>query len=169
MVVDKIEVCEKCDKLPGDIKCSCEARFCQKCFTTNHLARHPKHMQGGTSITDKTWAWISGKVSSLADSTSRATHFEQDEATKWFGLHIQKMGTDRVTRLVETPRFAHLVEQSMHHKENSPRRQFPSIVSCVGETGAGKSTLSKSQRFKCGDDRADLGCLDSSFLNLQRQ
>jgi len=133
MVTEEIVTCEKCEELPGVVKCSCDARFCEGCFTTKHLPLHPK---------DKAWAWISGTVATLTDGTSRVTHFEQDQVTKWFGLHIGKVGADRVTRLVETSRFWRLVEDSMHHNKNSPRRQFPSIVSFVGETGAGKSTLS---------------------------
>lgn len=140
MVTTQID-CEKCEEEPGDVKCSCGARFCEQCFTTKHLARNPKHRRGGTSKTDKAWAWISGAVATLSDNTSRATHFEQDEATKWFGLHIQKVESDRVTRLVETRRFSYLVERSIHYKNDSPRRQFPSITSFVGETGSGKSTL----------------------------
>lgn len=142
MVTEEIVTCEKCEELPGVVKCSCDAMFCEKCFTTKHLPRNPKHRRGGTGKTDKAWAWISGTIATLTDSTSRATHFEQDQVTKWFGLHIKKVGADRVTRLVETSRFSRLVEDSMHYNKNSPRRQFPSITSFVGETGAGKSTLS---------------------------
>ncbi|XTI83131.1 hypothetical protein V2W45_83017 [Cenococcum geophilum] len=139
MVTEEIVTCEKCEELPGVVMCSCDARFCEGCFTTKHLPHHPKHRPGGTSKTDKAWAWISGTVATLTDSTSKVTHFEQDQVTKWF-----KVGADRVTRLVETFRFSRLVEDSMHHNKNSPRRQFPSIVSFVGETGAGKSTLTCS-------------------------
>ncbi|KAH7108977.1 hypothetical protein EDB81DRAFT_704931 [Dactylonectria macrodidyma] len=138
MVKQGIESCEKCEELPGDIKCSCYAKFCENCLT-KHLKRNPKHRQGGTSKTDKAWSWISGTVTT--ENALRAA-FEQDEATKWFGLHIEKVGEDRVTRLVETSRFSHLVEDSMHYSSNSPCRQFPSITSFVGETGSGKSTLS---------------------------
>jgi hypothetical protein len=141
MVTEEIVTCEKCEELPGVAKCSCGG-FCERCFTKKHLHLHPTHRPGGTSKTDKAWAWISGAVTTLIDSTSRVTHFEQDQVTKWFGLHIKKVGADRVTRLVETSRFSRLVEDSMHHNENGPRRQFPSIISFVGETGAGKSTLS---------------------------
>ncbi|KAK3936131.1 hypothetical protein QBC46DRAFT_367088 [Diplogelasinospora grovesii] len=144
MVTEEIEICEKCEEMPGDVKCSCGARYCERCFTTKHLARNPKHRRGGTTKTDKAWAWVSGAYATFTDSASRATHFEHEEATKWFGLHIQKVGTDRVTRLVETPRFSRLVEASVYHKTNSPHRQFPSITSFVGETGAGKSTLIRS-------------------------
>ena len=143
MTAKELPTCEKCEELAGVVKCSCGARFCEGCFTAKHLVRNPKHKRGGTHGTEKAWAWISGTISTLTESTSRATFFEQDQVAKWFGLHVQRVNADdRVTRLVETPRFSRLVAASMHHSHDSPRRQFPSIISFVGETGAGKSTLS---------------------------
>jgi hypothetical protein len=143
MTAEELLICEKCENLAGVVKCSCGARFCEKCFTTKHSIRNPEHKRGGTKKMDNAWSWISGTISTLTDSTSRATYFERDQVTKWFGLYIQKVGPDdRVTRLVETPRFSRLVGASLHYDHDSPRRQFPSIISYVGETGAGKSTLS---------------------------
>ncbi|KAF2683587.1 hypothetical protein K458DRAFT_304017 [Lentithecium fluviatile CBS 122367] len=148
MAVEELPTCEKCEELAGVVKCSCGARFCEQCFITKHLVRNPKHKHGGTSKTDKAWAWISGAISTLTDTSSRATQFEQDQNTKWFGLHVQKTdANDRVTRLVETSRFSSLVEASMHFDHGSPRRQFPSITSFVGETGGGKYTLVRSLIF----------------------
>lgn len=142
MVMEEIISCEKCENLFGVVKCSCGARFCETCFTVKHLPRNQKHRRGGTNKTDKAWSWISGAYATLTNSTSRAEYFEQDQVTKWFGLHIEKVGADCVTRLVETTRLSRLIEDSIHHNKHSPRRQFPSITSFVGETGAGKSTLS---------------------------
>ncbi|KAF2736265.1 hypothetical protein EJ04DRAFT_522206 [Polyplosphaeria fusca] len=150
MAIEALPACEKCEELPGVFKCSCGARYCNKCFTTKHLVRNPKHKRGGTNTTDKVWAWISGTMTNLNETFSIVSHFEEDQNTKWFGLHVQKVNADdHVTRLVETSQFTSLAEASMHHNKNSPRRQFPSIVSFVGETGAGKSTLIRSliQRY----------------------
>jgi len=69
----------------------------------------------------------------------------KDEGAKWFGLVVEKSGQDRIVRIVETPRFSNLIEDSMHSTSNSPSRQYPGIVSFVGDTGAGKSTLSKTE------------------------
>jgi hypothetical protein len=154
---DESSVCERCETASGDIHCSCGARFCEACFNNKHLVRNPKHRRGGSSRTDRAWAWISGKALSLSGLNSWAPHFEKDEASKWFGLHIQKTGNDRVTRLVETPRFASLIEASVHHRPDSPRRQFPSITSFIGETGAGKSTPSKPPPLICVYAQADDG------------
>lgn len=134
--------CERCDE-PADIKCSCGNWYCEDHFGPVHLKKQPTHQRGGTTTTDKAWAWVSGKIASLSDAASRARHFQEDEVTKWFGLHVERLGQDRVTRLVETNRFSSLMQESRHHFSDSPQRQFPSITSFVGETGAGKSTLSK--------------------------
>ena len=86
---------------------------------------------------------ISGAFLGIANSISQATVFKKDETTKWFGLHVEVVRQDRITTIVETPRFSNLMEDSLHFSKISPRRQFPSVTSFVGETGAGKSTLSK--------------------------
>jgi len=51
----------------------------------------PKHKRGGAHGTEKAWAWISGTISTLTNTTSRATYFEQDQVAKWFGLHVQEV------------------------------------------------------------------------------
>ena len=131
------EVCAKCEERPGDIICSCEERFCQQCFFGAHIPRNPRHRQGGTKESEHFWNRITGKLSGL-----QASHFKDDENTKWFGLHVQVNGRDRFTELVETPRFSSLTTDSLHFYSNSPKRQYPSICSFVGDTGAGKSFLS---------------------------
>jgi len=143
METEEFEICEKCEESPGIIKCECDSKFCQKCYDTKHLPRHPEHQIGGTAHTDSTWSWISGKLINWAN---KAKLFKDDETAKWFGLQIEvkeKSGLEeyRIGRLVETARFTRLVEESIHHNDNSPRRQFPSVTSFIGDTGTGKSTL----------------------------
>jgi hypothetical protein len=142
MPSDEDALCEKCDE-PATVKCSCGNWFCEEDFVSSHLKKQPTHRKGGSSKSEKSWTWITGKLASLSDAASKL-YFEQDEETKWFGLYVERLGDDRVTRLVETRRFSVLAQESMHHSRNSPKRQFPSLTSFVGETGAGKSTLSRS-------------------------
>ena len=140
------ELCAKCEERPGDVLCSCTERFCEICFTGKHLKRNPAHRRGGSKLTEKLWKWVSGTISDAKGSVDDLkANFKQDEAAKWFGLHIDIVNDERVPSLVETPRFSDLVEESLEFYEDSPKSQFPSICSFVGDTGAGKSTLSKWQ------------------------
>ena len=85
--------------------------------------------------------WALGTIHSIQSYAE--AYFQKDEVTKWFGLVIEESSGEKITTLVETPRFAELIESSINHHPTSPKRQYPALISFVGETGAGKSTLSK--------------------------
>ncbi|RBR05246.1 hypothetical protein FVER53590_12393 [Fusarium verticillioides] len=143
------DLCAKCEEKPGDVRCSCGERFCEYCFSKKHLPRNQTHKRGGSKKTETKWNKIKGVVSNIASSFSPASHFQRDETTKWFGLHISSPPgrKDRIATLVETTRFSSLLEESLHFNKRSPKRQYPSICSFVGDTGAGKSTLIRSLIF----------------------
>jgi len=134
--------CGICGNVPGETHCSCGEEFCATCFQ-NHTRRNPTHRRAGSSIAERFWSWAVGHWASLTNEATRREQFQKDEGAKWFGLAVEKSGSDRIAWIVETPRFSNLVEDSVHYLDGSPSRQFPSIVSFVGDTGAGKSTLSK--------------------------
>ncbi|KAF0322510.1 patatin-like serine [Colletotrichum asianum] len=81
--------------------------------------------------------------------------FKEDEACKWFGLHTVENRSRTVNTIVETKRLSLLMERSMEFFENSPKRQFPSITSFVGETFGGKSTLVRALIYQAKQE-----CLD---------
>ncbi|RBQ77004.1 hypothetical protein FVER14953_12393 [Fusarium verticillioides] len=143
------DLCAKCEEKPGDVRCSCGERFCEYCFSKKHLPRNQTHKRGGSKKTETKWNKIKGVVSNIASSFSPASHFQRDETTKWFGLHISSPPgrKDRIATLFETTRFSSLLEESLHFNKRSPKRQYPSICSFVGDTGAGKSTLIRSLIF----------------------
>ncbi|KAG5758333.1 hypothetical protein H9Q72_013528 [Fusarium xylarioides] len=143
------DLCAKCEEKPGDVRCSCGERFCEHCFSKKHLPRNQTHKRGGSKKTETKWNKIKGVVSNFASSFSPASHFQRDETSKWFGLHITSPPgrKDRIATLVETTRFSSLLEESLHFHKRSPKRQYPSICSFVGDTGAGKSTLIRSLIF----------------------
>ena len=74
---------------------------------------------------------------------TRSEYLKEDEMAKWFGLYIESSKSGRIARIIETARYTELAEKSATASANSAKRQFPSIVSFVAETGVGKSTLSK--------------------------
>ncbi|OCL10313.1 hypothetical protein AOQ84DRAFT_402023 [Glonium stellatum] len=147
--------CASCD-VPAKTKCSCGEDYCEECYK-RHLLRRPAHFKLDKRL-QSVWKWVSGKCEILMDDVSQHTQFERDEGAKWFGLHIEKRDTNRIARIVETARFTSLAEDSIYKAHASPSRQFPRLVSFVGETGAGKSTLIRSliwDSAKCIDGALD--------------
>lgn len=142
------DVCEKCGSSNSDlIQCSCEASFCAVCLP-KHLRRFTRHYRLSVKYkkAHRWWAWVTDSVNNYLPTSEDFTKkaIERDEANKWFGLYQDKSGSVPVARIVETQRFSSLMEDSLHGSPGRPRRQYPSIISFVGETGVGKSTLSKS-------------------------
>ncbi|KAF5717819.1 hypothetical protein FMUND_5550 [Fusarium mundagurra] len=162
------DLCAKCEEKPGDVRCSCGERFCEYCFSKKHLPRNQTHKRGGSKKTETKWNKIKGVVSSFTSSFSPASHFQRDETSKWFGLHISSPPgrKDRIATLVETTRFSSLLEESLHFHKRSPKRQYPSICSFVGDTGAGKSTLIRSLIFD-SDRASDFDPLDAPVPGAQ--
>ena len=135
------DLCGKCDEVGASNKCSCDDVFCDTCFP-RHLQRLPNHRKTG-GRRERAWKWAIGAVGHIAEIGRLDKIFEKDEGAKWFGLHVENNGRMRTARIIETPRFNQLIETSAHASADSPQRQFPSLVSFVGETGAGKSTVSE--------------------------
>jgi hypothetical protein len=123
-------------------KCSCDINFCNRHWE-KHISKHPTHKKAIPAHLKRVWGWVKGSVEYLTDNIARAAQFQKDKGAKWFGLVVERSGHDRIRTLVETPRFANLVEDSIFHSRNSSKRRYPSLVSFVGEYRAGKSTLSK--------------------------
>lgn len=139
-------LCAKCEEAPGVVKCSCKNTFCKECFHNEHLTRprNAGHREVLPSKRQMVANWALGAIHSLQSYAEGVqAYFQKDEATKWFGLVIEESSGEKITTLVETPRFAELIESSINHHPTSPKRQYPALISFVGETGAGKSTLSK--------------------------
>ena len=145
---DDVVICARCAEAPASINCSCGPRYCDDCFAL-HIAKLPAHR--GTPHTNeptkfqKAWKFVKG-IGGTAD-------FERDEGAKWFGLVEERRFDPPVCRIVETPRLADLLELSKYADEHSPQRQFPSLVSFLGDTGAGKSTLGRYLRKYCSEAR----------------
>jgi hypothetical protein len=134
------ELCTRCEEHPGVVRCSCKKRYCRNCHIkhcANPAFANHYEIHGLFGLRELALNWSLGKAQSF-----QAEHFAKDEVTKWFGVMFETVGEERIAKLVETPRFQELLLASRGHSLDSPGRQFPSIVSFVGETGSGKSTLS---------------------------
>jgi len=133
-------ICPKCEEEPANVKCSCSVSFCAKCWEL-HKKKNQTHVKAGPSVWDQMWSWAKGVT--ITSSKTMGNHLEIDENAKWFGLVVENSGRNRICSIIETSRFADLREESMSLATDHRETQFPSIVSFIGETGAGKSTLSK--------------------------
>jgi ABC-type glutathione transport system ATPase component len=130
--------CAKCEEEAIHVtRCpSCgNGQFCDQCLD-KHMAVNPSH-----DTHSKKMKWIWGTIGKMAEKL-RATYFEHDEQTKWFGHCVENLANGYVTSITQTQRFSRLVRQST--EQYGHQQQFPSIVAFVGETGAGKSSISKS-------------------------
>ncbi|KAK6529776.1 hypothetical protein TWF281_008935 [Arthrobotrys megalospora] len=134
--------CGKCESRPGVIPCNCGEHYCEECFG-KHLKRNPTHRQKPDEKYHSFWSSVTDVLLGSGENNHSDT-FKKDEAAKWFGLVTKARYGGRVSVIVETPRLAKLLENSVHAHEDSPGLQFPSITSFVGFTGAGKSVLIRS-------------------------
>ncbi|KAK3358831.1 hypothetical protein B0T25DRAFT_449228 [Lasiosphaeria hispida] len=138
------EECSQCDD-PGTVCCSCKVVYCPGCFSS-HTKKKPSHHEVRPSklaaITNRVFEGARDMYDNLKSMTEI---FRRDEATKWFGLVMPEESDSEdeseSPRIVETLRFEELVESSLRQSTSDAKRQRPRIVSFVGETGAGKSTL----------------------------
>ncbi|EGX50996.1 hypothetical protein AOL_s00054g732 [Orbilia oligospora ATCC 24927] len=145
--------CDTCEEhiLGSPMECLCSAVYCGDCFH-KHIrkmeinGRGDEHRQAETwepSVADMIW----GKVTKAIAEIDLSTLFIEDEKAKWFGHWSQMSEQDDETNsietqyIVETSRLRDLMAQSLNFGPDSPSTQFPSIVSFVGASGAGKSLL----------------------------
>jgi len=142
--------CSECEEQPWSSKCSCNDRFCDPCMESHLTEKRVRrgHSKVDTRTADNAWNLVTGAFSGLAGPA--ADLFKQDESAKWFGIYTNKnKKSQRGSQIVETSRFVDLAHESLNHTEKSPQRQYPSICSFIGDTGAGKSTLSTSMSTSC--------------------
>jgi hypothetical protein len=144
----------------GPERCVCDSVFCEEHFPCHVNAKGPSRHRKEASLTArKAWDWVKGNIEVLKDEAKRSIQFLKDEDSKWFGLLVERSENHYITSIVETQRFEMLMERSLFSADASPKRQFPSIVSFVGETGSGKSTISQfvayCSNFCCFPDADD--------------
>ncbi|KAK6357420.1 hypothetical protein TWF718_001732 [Orbilia javanica] len=145
------EQCDTCDEpiSASPVGCLCSGIYCQNCFN-KHLklmqkkGRQKDHGRSIPSQPSEAETFCGTVVGTIAEIDFPRI-FAEDEKAKWFGLQPQHstMAADS-SSIVETSRLRDLMTQSLGFYGDSPSVQFPSIVSFVGTTGAGKSLLVRS-------------------------
>ena len=90
------------------------------------------HRQVDLSIHD----WVQSTLNADVHPTVQERLHCEDLGSLWFGLNIDNGSND--AKFINTDVYEDLIAASTHPDKS---QQFPSLVSFVGPTGAGKSTL----------------------------
>lgn len=133
-----LDSCQTCGD-DGEIKCSCHVDFCCEHWA-KHRKSNPSHTRAPPSQAKARMNWIMANTDITSPRGSKPPLLQKEEGAKWFGF-VTNTVQSSAPAIIETPRFSNLIEDSVHIPTNSPKRQFPSIISFVGKAGAGKSTL----------------------------
>jgi energy-coupling factor transporter ATP-binding protein EcfA2 len=115
----------------------CGCWFCESCWDKER-AHWPRKNPTVAAIHQKTNVRIAKLVDSIlhprADIENSKKRHRENRATKWIGVSTDEHGTPTMK---DFRRF----EDLAFDQENPSEEQFPSLVTFVGSTGAGKSTL----------------------------
>jgi hypothetical protein len=115
----------------------CGCCFCESCWDKER-AHRPRKNSTVAAIHQKTNVRIARLVDSIlhprADIENSKKRHRENRATKWIGVSNDEHGTPTMK---DFRRF----EDLAFDQENPSGEQFPSLVTFVGSTGAGKSTL----------------------------
>jgi len=90
------------------------------------------HHQINLSIHD----WVEATLNANVHPAEQQRLHCEDMSSLWFGLNIEDESTD--AKFINTDVYGDIIAASMYPDK---AQQFPSLVSFVGPTGAGKSTL----------------------------
>ncbi|KAL3422984.1 hypothetical protein PVAG01_04731, partial [Phlyctema vagabunda] len=140
-------LCGQCEEhRPDTHYCNlCDLTYCEPCWYTVGTHRSGKLGPGGIphertdrSIADKLRVTLESSPSDI----EQGELFENDETTAWFGVVKDESG-DSI--FYDYGRYADIVAEIARAtgQRQSHSGLFPGLVSFVGETGAGKSTLVK--------------------------
>lgn len=136
--------CDPCGReQPSVSYCSnCGAQFCRLHWAEQwvHQNKTEQRLKDGVPH-EKTDPWLAKNIEliiepSMSQEEQNRLH-QADDDTTWFGVIPDKAGK---LMFHDFGRYEHVSLQSRFQEKSS---QFPSLVSFVGTTGAGKSTLIK--------------------------
>lgn len=133
-------LCQDCRENPGEWYCgACTQRYCERCWK-----RRPGHKKKNPGSANHMKVPYANHVHfeqilhpRWDDETRRVMH-DGDLHSLWFWIAGDDLHNTGV-RFEDLPRFSRLVAD--HRQRNNLEACFPRLVSFVGTTGAGKSTL----------------------------
>ncbi|KXJ85558.1 hypothetical protein Micbo1qcDRAFT_127798 [Microdochium bolleyi] len=132
--------CESCETEEGLVFCTgCNEYYCSPCWDKKR-AHKDKTRVGPAGIPHEqvqpeVVKRVDGCMAEPADESAERAQHDEDEETTWFGLDRD---ADGHPILSEYRRYASVM---MEAATETPAVRYPSLVSFVGQTGAGKSTL----------------------------
>lgn len=141
---ENFAICDPCGReQPSVAYCSnCGARFCRMHWAEQwvHQGKTEQRLKDGVPH-EKTDPWLAKNIEliiepSLSQEEQNRLH-QADDDTTWFGVIPDKAGK---LLFHDFGRYEYTSLQSRFQEKSS---QFPSLISFVGTTGAGKSTLIK--------------------------
>ncbi|KAH6886245.1 hypothetical protein B0T10DRAFT_490889 [Thelonectria olida] len=131
--------CGGCQGAQSKLYCfSCQSHFCHGCWTKQHPPENPwaaKHEKIDSDVYQR----LEGTFNPPSDAKIQDKLHRDDEETTWFAVKRDANGHPKI--LHDSGRYASLVAHGSCGGEHLAR--FPALVSFVGQTGAGKSTLIK--------------------------
>ncbi|PVI00816.1 hypothetical protein DM02DRAFT_592134 [Periconia macrospinosa] len=147
------ETCDSCDRTASDVSyCNvCNTNLCEDCWPAQ-AAHRKRRLAPGNIPHEKTNAVVARKIQRVLDPPSteekRSQLHENDEQKAWFGIERPNNGSSPIFQ--DYGRYENLLattEESWHPQFQTTQlgrdSRTPSLVSFVGQTGAGKSTLIK--------------------------
>ncbi|KAH8684241.1 hypothetical protein BGZ60DRAFT_397086 [Tricladium varicosporioides] len=155
--LSEVECCDACEKATEALFfCkACDCTFCTYCWPTQIAHRRKKN--GVSKGQEKMHEKVDMKIVKLTrsafsvftDNMTLESRLSEDEDAAWFGINRASLEENRLY-LRDYGRYAYLISSSQRFTskikaisafDSSTSAQIPSIVSFVGHTGAGKSTL----------------------------
>lgn len=133
--------CALCEESPPEISfcTACNFNLCDECWNT--YPPHRKGLLGPQGLPhEKADPTVVQELKDCMDEPNNNNEHrlhQDDEETTWFGLERDDGGTPV---LAEYRRYAAVMMQASEYSEQT---RYPSLVSFIGQTGAGKSSLIK--------------------------
>ena len=140
-----VEMCDQCNRVRDDVSfCPvCEFHYCSAHWDSQLL--HQRQIVKDGVPHERTDPRLAKRVKSIIEPSwtddQQIQHHRADEDTTWFGVLPDPNGLPNQLLFHDFGRYESFMEQSTFNPKSI---QFPSLVSFVGPTGSGKSTIVKA-------------------------